>query len=110
MIATAWMNGKQSAPNVAYGLKIQAADRDRYFQKGWKTVTLELEGYSRLVEVNVDKPSFWGPKCRELISKEIGFWFMENNLVPWPKRKPPKLLIEPIAGNRFSVRLPGSDD
>jgi hypothetical protein len=106
MIITAWNNGQHLASSAGYGLKLQARDRDRYFQRSWKSVWLQLEGYSQDVEVNVNKPSFWGPNCRELISKHIGIWLIDNSLAPWPKRKPPKLIMEPIQGNNFSVRLP----
>jgi hypothetical protein len=104
MIATAWNNGNHYPSGAGYGLKLQVQDRDRYFLRSWKSVWLELEGYSQVVEVNVDKPSFWGPDCRELISKHIGIWLIENNLAPWPKRKPPKLVLNHIAENRFTVK------
>ena len=110
IIVTAWNNGKHHVSGAGYGLKLHAPDRDRYFQRKWETVILELQGFPVPVEVNIDKNSFWGPKCRELISKKIGLWLIENSLAPWPKGKPPKLFILPVNGNRFSVRLPDPDD
>ena len=96
MIVTAWNDGKKYPTGAGYGLKIDAADRDRYFQREWKTVTLVLEGQGAPVEVNVDKPSFWNKTCRELISAEVGRWLIKNGLVPWPKGRPPKLVLEPF--------------
>ena len=101
MIATAWNNGKHHPSGAGHGLKLHMQDRDRYFIKAWKTVVLELEGYSETVEVNVDKPSFWGPTRRELISKHIGIWLIANNLAPWSKGKPPKLNLKPEGGNKL---------
>lgn len=106
MIVTAWNNGSHHSSGAGYGLKLQSQDRDRYLHRDWKTIILELEGYSKLVEVNIDKPSFWGPVCRELISKHIGTWLIENNLAPWLKGNPPKLNLEPLGGNKFLLRLP----
>ena len=109
LIATAWNNGKYHSSGTGYGLKLQAQDRDRYFQKDWKAIILELKGDPEPVEVNIDKTSFWGPVCTELISKRIGMWLIENSLAPWPKGRPPKVLVEPIEGNRFFVGLPGEN-
>jgi hypothetical protein len=96
MIAVAWNNGKHHRSGAGYGLKLQTRDRDRYFHREWKTVFLELQGYPQPVEINIDKPSFWGPTCKELIHKQIGLWLMENSLAPWPKGKPPKLILRPM--------------
>ena len=103
MIVTAWNNGQHHPSGAGYGLKLQAEDRDRYFRKEWKYVIVELEGYSKPVKLNIDKPSFWNTTCRELISKEFGVWLIENNLAPWPKGKPPKLMLTPIKDNRYRL-------
>lgn len=106
MIVTAWNNGSHHKSGAGYGLKLTIADRDQYFKREWGTVTLELEGYPKPVEVNIDKDSFWGPKCRELIGQEIGAWLRKNGAAPWVKGKPPMLRMEPQSGNRFFVQLP----
>lgn len=104
MIVTAWNNGKYHESGAGYGFKVSVKDRDRFFRRHWDTVLLELEGKETAIEVNINKRSFWGPRCRELISREIGRWLRENGYAPWPKGKPPKFLLEPLAGNRFIVR------
>ena len=103
MIVTAWNNGRHRATGAGYGLKVNAQDRDRYFNRSWKTVTLELVGESKEVTVNIDKPSFWGIPCRELISKNIGKWLIKNGRAPWPKGHPPRMRMEPMGDNRFKV-------
>jgi hypothetical protein len=103
---TAWNNGKHHTSGAGYGLKISLVDRDLYFDPSWKSVYLHLEGNSQPVEINVDKKSFWGPTCRELINKEIGVWLRANNLAPWPKSKPPKLPMEVVDNREFKVMKP----
>jgi uncharacterized protein YfaT (DUF1175 family) len=106
MIATTWHNGSHHPSGAGYGLKLQSKDRNRYFKRDWKTVMLELEGDPHPVEVNIDKPSFWGSVCREVINKHIGLWLIENGLAPWPKGKPPKLNVIPLSERRFAVKRP----
>ncbi|MEN6443521.1 MAG: hypothetical protein ABFC71_07210 [Methanoregula sp.] len=53
--------------------------------------------------VNINKKSFWGQTCRELINKKIGSWLIENKLAPWPKHFPPRLILTKIAENRFKL-------
>ena len=103
MIVTAWKNGAPSTSGTGYGVRLAAGDRDRYFQKDWETIELELEGYAQVVKVNVAKPSFWNSKCRELVHSEIGRWLIENGLDSWRLRNPPKLSLKFIGGNRFRL-------
>ena len=89
-VATAWHNGSPGPGGAGYGLKIRVADRDKFFDKSWQTVTLRLaaQGSSRIAEVNCAKASFWNGTCRELIGKEIGRWFIDNGFAPWQKGTP----------------------
>ncbi len=96
--AVAWNNGK-----TGYGLKISAKNRDAFLQREWRTVNLHLAGRSEPIEVNIDKRSFWNDTCRELINKEIGIWFEEYGLAPWPKGRPPKLKLVLKAPRSFAV-------
>ena len=105
MIVTAWNNSRHHESGAGYGLKVSVEDRDRFFHRHWDTVLLELEGRGTPVAVNINKDSFWGPMCRELISREIGRWLRENGYSPWPKGRPPKFVMEPLGGNRFVVRM-----
>jgi len=104
MVVTAWKNAKHPRSGAGYGLKVSAKDRDRYFKREWKSVTIELPtttGGSKTTRVNTDKSSFWDKRCRELISKEIGLWLTEHKLAPWPKFSPPRLTLRPAGEAHF---------
>jgi hypothetical protein len=103
MIVTAWKNGTPTPSGAGYGVKLAADDRDRYFQRDWDTIELELEGYAHVVKVNVAKLSFWNSTCRELIHSEIGRWLIDNGLGCWQMRQPPKLSLKFIGGNHFRL-------
>ena len=105
MIVTAWNNGMHNKSGAGYGLKIDASDRDEIFNPDWEFIVLNLENFPETIKVNINKPSFWGKNCRELIKKEIGIWLISNGLVPWPKGKPPKLSLDNISENKFQVKI-----
>lgn len=105
MIWTAWNNGRHHQSGAGYGFRVSAADRDTYFDRSWKIVTLELPSREARITVtaNIDKPSFWDGTCREMISKEIGQWLIARGLAPWPKGHPPKFSAEAAGTARFVV-------
>jgi hypothetical protein len=99
----AWSNG-----GTGYGLKMSAVDRDTYLKREWGSVALYLPGRHQPTKVNVDKDSFWSQSCRELISKEVGAWLIDNGIAPWPKGKPPKFKLAcRAAPGEFDVMAPG---
>ena len=102
VIVKAWSNGAHHPTGAGYGLKVSAADRDRYFRREWGTATIELPN-GVCAHVNIDKNSFWNTSCRELISHEIGQWLLHTRLAPWTADEPPDLLLEPIVRNRFRL-------
>jgi hypothetical protein len=106
MIWTAWNNGQHFSSGAGYGFKIPIADRDAYFDRSWKTVILELpaESGTHGVEANVNKASFWGPKCRELINKGIGRWLIERGHAPWEKGDPPRFEVIAAGHRRFVLK------
>jgi hypothetical protein len=103
MVVTGWHNGD---PNLAsgggYGVKIDGPDRDRQFRRKWANVTLELAAGRRVVVPL--SPAFWRG-CRELRSKHIGRWMLDNRVAPWPKGSPPKLRLEPTGEGKFRLSL-----
>ena len=105
MIGTAWNNGSSSMSGAGYGIKLKAKDRDRYFSRKSKYVSLRLEGQTGDISVKTDKPSFWNDTCRELINREIGLWLRSNGIALWTKGHPPKLQIEPAGEQRFKVTI-----
>lgn len=101
MIAKPWNNGKHLPAGAGYGLRIKKADRDRYFQPKWQTVSIILDGMSDRIEITLT-PSFWR-KCHELRSQAIGQWLIKNGYAPWPNGKPPKCKLEPIDEDTFKL-------
>lgn len=108
-IAKAWTNSKQGCSGASFGLKISAADRDRFFERAWRSVTLRLEAGEETIvaEVNCAKASFWDGTCRELIGKEIGLWFIDNGFAPWLSGEPPEFRMIPVGSRTFAVRHAG---
>jgi hypothetical protein len=101
-----WNNGEHHSTGAGYGLKVTVADRDRHFKRTWRTVSIELprgNGFT-VVDANVAKESFWGPKCRELISRDIGRWMLDEGYAPWPDNMPPKFEVELSGDRRFRVK------
>ena len=103
--ATAWNNGQWHTNGAGYGLKVSVADRDRFFLRDWHSVTLRLVAESGSVDVKVNcaKNSFWNGTCRELIAREIGRWFLNLGLAPWPKGRPPRFDLSPVEPGVFRV-------
>ena len=105
MIWTAWNNGAHRRSGAGYGLKIPIENRDVHFVRSHGTVFLEVEGRSGVqeIEFNIDKESFWGPDCHELIKGEFGKWLIDQGLAPWLKGHPPKFRISKIGERRFRL-------
>jgi hypothetical protein len=107
MYWTAWHNGSHHNLFTGFGFKISQVDRDLYFDRTWKkiTIALPLDAGFALTEANIDKSSFWESDCRELIAKDIGLWLMGKKYAPWPKGQPPRFLAWPIGDASFRVEL-----
>jgi len=106
MIWTAWHNGNHHAAFNGFGFKLSVTDRDLYFDRSWKSVTLALPvdtGFA-LTDANIEKESFW-EDCRELITKDIGLWMMARNYAPWPKGLPPRFTAWVVGQAIFRVEL-----
>ena len=83
MIVVGWNNGSPNdRTGGGYGIRVTREDRDRYFQRRWPSVTIEL-GKENMIEVNLSD-SFWRG-CIELRSKRIGKWMLDRRLAPWLK-------------------------
>lgn len=100
MIVSAWKSGKHNDTGVGYGVKLSIKDRDSHFEKTWDKVSVTLPNGVKL-EASVAKESFWNKTCHELINKKFGEWFIEENLAPWPNRKPPKFDLVLQGENNF---------
>jgi hypothetical protein len=103
MLAKAWSNGSASIDSPGgYGLEFAASDRDRFFDRSWEHIVVELDG-SETVKVTLSD-SFWR-RCPEIHSAGIGRWLQDVGAAPWPKGNRPGIAVTPIEGNRFSARL-----
>ena len=103
MLATGWQGGDSGKNEPgSYGIRFIARDRDRWVDRSWETVVLELDGASPAV-AQVSE-SFWR-RCSELRSAELGRWLLSNDVAPWPSGRPPNFVVTPIESNRFAVRL-----
>ena len=107
--ATGWKSGRHSRTGVSYGLKISVEDRDEFFDRNWKTVTLYLvNGKKRRTAIaNVDKASFWEGVCQELINTEIRSWFFEFDFAPWADGDPTRFRMFSKGDGEFEVRPAG---
>jgi hypothetical protein len=100
MQVTAWSNGSPRSSGAGYGLRIKTADRDRWFERGWENVDVDLGGYSR-VTIPLSS-SFWAG-CPELRSAAIGRWLLGHRLAPWPHSAPPTLSLLHVGGSAFRL-------
>jgi len=105
MIWTAWNNGAWHASGGGYGFKVDLRDRNRWFSRAWRTVSIELPSGDRHLSttVNTGKASFWGAECRELISRGIGGWLVSQGHAHWPKGMPPRFEVRTSGTARFVV-------
>lgn len=81
-------------------------DRDRYFERSWKEVVLDLpseEGVES-IQVKVSEKSFGEGSCQELRSKEIGQWLIKRGMGQWEKGKPPKFEVEVVGPGHFALK------
>jgi len=103
MKVTGWNSGSpNNRTGAGYGIRIMREDRDRYFDKAWPLVTIELDNRD-LVGVKLSN-SFWGG-CTELRNAKIGKWMLDRGLAPWPKGSPPNLKLEPIGNRKFRLMI-----
>jgi len=100
--AKAWNNGQHHPTGAGYGLQISRSDRDRHFIRSWRTVQLLGFGAGPIT-VNIDKKSFWDPKCRELISVHLGRWMIAQKIGSWPHRKRPIITLIPKGSGIFQL-------
>lgn len=103
MYAKGWSNGNDRSTGAGYGIRISTGDRDQWFDRSWDHVVIMLNGEPA---ANVPlSTSFWN-SCTELRSAVIGRWLLAQRLAPWPRGKPPTLILRQVSGNRFELLLP----
>jgi len=94
MRATAWNDG-----GTTYGISVGPANRDRYFQRGWSHIEVEMDGQVHSIPLT---GGFWN-KCPEFRSPAVREWLRRHRALEWPDRKPPVVELVPLGENRFRL-------
>ncbi len=96
MKATTWHSGAQ------YGIRVGAANRDRFFDIGWSHIYVEMDGQVQRFELT---PGFWRncPEFRESGNSAIGDWLKKFKSLKWPYRKPPVMSLIQLRDNTFRL-------
>lgn len=109
MEVTAWNNGQYAVSGAGYGLRVEQADRDRYFDKDWQIVWIVLPGVADEIKVHIDASTFWSDSSGELLNQRIGQWLIENGYAQWKRRKPPRFFLDADENARFTLRIINAD-
>lgn len=102
MKVTAFNNGGHHKSGGGFGLRIPIEDRDQYFIKSWGSVFVHLPN-KVVVEININKSSFWNKTCGEIINIEVGRWMLESHEAPWCFGAPPKFDLLPLKERHFTL-------
>ena len=81
VLAKAWNNGKFLPNGGGYGIRLTNYFKDEYLDINWVSITLELEGWEKQVELAINTDAFWS-HGRELRSGVIGKWLILEQLKP----------------------------
>lgn len=98
--ARAWKNGRHAA-GTTYGFQLAAVDRDAYFRRSWRVVTLTLPGVRNPIDVLLSD-SFWRD-CPELRHVEIRNCFRGFGAIPWTAGRPPRFRFQAVGMAAFNV-------
>lgn len=93
MLVTGW------ASQTSYGIRIGAANRDRYFDTSWKSVAIEVDGAWYVCPITA---GFWN-NCPEIRHTAFGAFWKRHGLAPWPRYQPPTARLVPLGGTRFRL-------
>ena len=110
VLVTAWNNGWFHRNGAGYGLRIEAADRERYFSVRWNAIRLSLPGDPLEVEINTDNSLFRLSDYGVLVSKAFGQWMIAQGSAPWLAHETPRFVLEPGEANRFSLQVYGATE
>lgn len=100
MKVTGWKNGRfADGKSVTLGIRIGRPNAEKYFDRTWTHVFVELDGATVCVGV----PGRFWHDCPELRHHAIGDWMRTSGLVPWKRGRPPKLNLVPAGGNKFRL-------
>ena len=100
MTVSVWKGGSAGI----HGIRVGRANRDRYFDRSWAEVEVEIDGTVHRFGL---MPAFWNkcPEFRDRGEPIIRIWLTAQGLISWPKVSPPQLTLEPLGRNRFRLSL-----
>jgi len=97
MLATAWNNGGNQ-----YGIRVGKVNRDRYFNRGWNLIEVDIEG--KLYQF-VLTSGFWRncPEFRDSGQPIIQEWLTKHKILTWPKGEPPQVQLISLGNGKFRL-------
>jgi hypothetical protein len=97
MDATAWNNG-----GGTYGIRVGFPNRERFFDRSWTAVEIEIDGEVRQFPV---RGGFWRhcPEIRDKGEPVIREWLCRHRTLKWAKGDPPRMELVPVGENRFRL-------
>lgn len=104
VLAKAWNNGKFLPNGGGYGIRLTNYFNDEYLDINWVSITLELEGWEKQVELAINTDAFWS-HGRELRSGVIGKWLIANGKASWTAGQEPEIFLRPLGGRYFAASL-----
>ncbi len=103
MIVSTWNASSYNDSGAGYGVRISASDREKFFDKSWKSIILYIGKFENSVILPI-RGTFW-TICPELRNMKIGEYLIVNGLNKWKKGKPHKLILFPQNDNQFMLRV-----
>lgn len=94
MQVSGWSNGAGTC-----GLRIGLQNRDQFFDSSWTSIEILID--KELVEVPVSA-GFWN-QCPEVRHPRLREWLREHRTLEWPRGRPPKAELRPVADRRFRL-------
>lgn len=102
MKVSGWKSGKSDAKGrVAFGVRVGKENANRFFEREWDVVLVEMDGETFPVKVT---KTFW-TTCPELRNPAIGAWLKKKGLERWQSGRPPRIRLTPISKNRFRLEI-----
>jgi hypothetical protein len=85
-----------------YGVRIGAANRDRYFVRTWSEIEVELDGQ---IHTFLLTEGFWNkcPEFRDPGKSAIKDWLQRHKTIERPRGHPPRMSLIPLGGNKFRL-------
>ena len=93
-LVSAWSGG-----NGTYGLRVGRENRDRYFDRRWDEIQLEIDDKNHRLRITA---GFWN-QCPEIRSPVVRTWLRRHRTLEWPRGRPPKMELVHLGENRFML-------